>query len=485
MFCIKCGTKNEDYAKFCTYCGTLLYKVKTIQANDQQETKIPEPKAQPKAPSSLDQPTPTVTSKTPTETSGITESSDLIRTSTPKKTVQQATQTQKIPFPQMPQVKVAPKEPVPYEHPTIAKKSPTESAPQAQTTVITPKAPVSRVESPVAIESQTKTQRPAVPQTQILNGTPIAPVRKVQPPIEKEHHEEVQKVPVSQTKISGTVRRPKPDPAVYLTRKTLSSLIFFAAAAFFALTVIVRFIGTIASPGYGVIDNICGIFNYGSLEYMLSDLLEEAYIPSSATLGFVYKLANILTLTPMILLTIGIAVTAINATNRRKPLETKGLNLIKAGIFAKIIFVAIESIVSEFLLIILYIYGADYLTLSSSIFPEAESAFTVLFILGSALVTIVLATGILYLGKAISTVNTIKKTVSYRILVDDISLFVAVMSFIIGAAKLIAQFFTELSACGIIAAVFEAAAFVLLGIFLFDYKKRATYIATKEELGMR
>ncbi len=199
-------------------------------------------------------------------------------------------------------------------------------------------------------------------------------------------------------------------------------------------------------PLYGVIDE-------------LTPLLDQLY-------GYISKIsvgATLVGLIPAILIAVGLWMVYASAADKTKPgINTNGLMLIKVILIIDLVCICILTAVLEIglLLIIAGVSGNYYYR------SMTGALFAVWFILA-----VVFTLMILFYAKAVRTTTLIRDAARFGKLSDRVSLYVAVISYIIGGMTVL-RLFTTHGIFSILQGLCSATASIAFGIFLFSYRNR-------------
>lgn len=245
-------------------------------------------------------------------------------------------------------------------------------------------------------------------------------------------------------------------------RKMAGSALFLTAVILYSLALVLKLLISMQGTGgwMGYIDNL--LYQYDMGYYIGSNPYIEAFRTGSA-------FGTVIGMIPSIVIAVGlwlIYAAAINKKNEK--MSTTGLDVIR---IISIINIIINIICAVFLIFVMF----AVIAVSGS-----ESVGIIICIMIGIL--ILFGIMIIYNLKIMKSVNSVKYTILRGEILDEVSLFVAVVTFISGG-------FTAISALSsIVLGSFltflnngcAAAASILFGIILISYRNRMRQIQTKD-----
>ncbi len=235
----------------------------------------------------------------------------------------------------------------------------------------------------------------------------------------------------------------------------LVAVIAFSASLLFRLLLALQQPGSIVMPGHMVLPPF---YIEEGLED-LSPLFDQlSYYLSQMSVG-----ASLVGLIPGILIAVGLWMVYASAADKAKPgINTSGLMLIKVILLIDLVCTCILAAVLEIGLLLIiagvassYYYGS-----------MAGALLAVWFILA-----VVFTLMILFYAKAVRTTTVIRDAARFGKLSDRVSLYVAVMSYIIGGMTVLGLFSNH-GIFSIMQRLCSATASIAFGIFLFSYRNR-------------
>lgn len=214
-----------------------------------------------------------------------------------------------------------------------------------------------------------------------------------------------------------------------------------------------------------------GIFGY---LYQLADMLDmedmvgELYYAVRST----SIVSAVIGMIPTILIAVGLWLTFASAASKSQTgMKTGGLTLVKVILIINLVFICIALAAVEIIALVAVVNLADSYYGSSMVGPLVG------VMLG---VAIAMTLVILFYVKAVKTINTIKLTAQNGIPSDKVSVYVAVIAFIMGgftALSIIASY----GAFALLANLCSATASITFGVFLLSYRGKMRIAANGGE----
>lgn len=230
----------------------------------------------------------------------------------------------------------------------------------------------------------------------------------------------------------------------------LVAIIAYTAAAFFS------FLNAVFNS-YGILSNF----------YQIADLLDMRSFYRTLSGSFVAL--SIIAMIPTVLIAVGLWLTYTSAASKTSAgVKTIGLTIIKVVLIVNL------SIIGGLLAIVEIVEIVALSTVSQvssyyGYYGSASSVMTGSLVGVMIVIAIALALVILFYVKAVKTVNTIRQTAQSGVPSDNVSVFVAVMSFIMGGFTVI-SIIGSYGALAVFSNLCSATAYITFGVFLLSYR---------------
>ncbi|MBR5773888.1 MAG: zinc ribbon domain-containing protein [Clostridia bacterium] len=223
---------------------------------------------------------------------------------------------------------------------------------------------------------------------------------------------------------------------------------------------------------------VTALLNLAYSFYSITEVEPLSDYTSATIVGEVIGI--IISAAPTVLILIGMWITYSSAKSADERLKTNGLNIIR---IITIIMLVLICIVVAFAIplsiLVVFLSGSEELMFDPSYWGESMAALfsefmTVFLVVALVVALIVAVLMIVYYSLVIKTIKSIKTTIETGVLTGKVSIFVAVMSIIIGVFTALSAFssITGNAIFAGIASLPSAASYILFGVIIFNYDSR-------------
>lgn len=247
-------------------------------------------------------------------------------------------------------------------------------------------------------------------------------------------------------------QQPTSSTGLTVMKKECSSPIALVAIIAYSTAALFSFINSVSGSS-GILRYLYQIANAFDMEYMMRDLF---YMIRSASVAF-----TIIGMIPTIFIAVGLWITYASAASKSQVgMKTGGLTLVKVILIINLVFKCIVFAIVEIIAIV------AIFNISNSYFGSAMVAPLVGLMIGIAIgMTLI----ILFYVNAVKTINTISLTARTGNPSDKVSVYVAVMSFIMGGFMVL-SIITNFGVFALLANLCSATAYITFGVFLISYR---------------
>lgn len=267
-------------------------------------------------------------------------------------------------------------------------------------------------------------------------------------------------------------------------RECAKSKLFLVAIILYSITLVLSLITSVSSVSLanGLLDSY--------MDMMVGDALSDEIMASSYSVGSVIGI--VIGMAPTVLFAVGMWITYASAVSQNDRMSTAGLTIIKVVsiIYLVLMCIAAGLMVIVFALLLIFFNAIDFGALihsdvwrdygmSSGDVAVAQSMFSVVLIVALVVVAIVFALIIIYYAKIIKTINVIKSTITTGAVTGKISVFVAVMTIILGGCTALS--ITSVLVLGqflpAISSILSALSSIFFGVVLFSYRNKIASVS--------